>query len=261
MDVKEESLAYHLQALRSTIIRCLVALALLFGPAFWAAPYCIDFLTGAILGSNAAGDASPLQFHYFHPMEVFVLQMKVAFVLALLVAFPYIARQVWKFVLPALYENERKFIRGIVFFSSVLFVGGVVFCLWICFPMVVQFGMSFADGNFQDALGGFAQQKFVHIVPTIGVSQVISLSLWLSVAFGLMFQFPLVTFGLARSGIVSYESICSKRPYVLVGVLVLAALLTPPDVVSQIVLAAPTYLLFELGLLFARRYRKNEGEK
>lgn len=225
----EETLVAHLDALRSTIIHCLVAVAILFVPAFFAAPYCIDFLT------------SGLELHYFHPMEVFVLQMKMAFVLSVAVAFPYVARQVWLFVLPALYERERKFIRRIVFFSSVLFVGGVAFCLFVCFPMVVQFGMQFATDG---------------IVATIGISQVVSMALWLSIAFGLMFQFPLVTYGLVRSGIVEYATVCNKRPYVLVGVLVLAAVLTPPDVVSQLVLAIPTYLLFELGLLCARRYKK-----
>lgn len=251
----EETLVAHLDALRSTIIRCLVAVAVLFIPAFLAAPYCIDFLTGPLLSAGPlqfaiadpllSANAKPLaeasvQFHYFHPMEVFVLQMKMAFVLSLVVAFPYVARQVWLFVLPALYERERKFIRGIVLFSSALFIGGVAFCLLVCFPMVVRFGMCFATEG---------------IVATIGISQVVSMALWLSIAFGLMFQFPLVTFGLVKSGIVEYATVCNKRPYVLVGVLVLAAVLTPPDVVSQLVLATPTYLLFELGLLFARRYK------
>lgn len=240
----EETLVAHLDALRSTIIHCLVAVAILFVPAFFAAPYCIDFLTGMALPatvSAATDSAASAQFHYFHPMEVFVLQMKMAFVLSVAVAFPYVARQVWLFVLPALYERERKFIRSIVFFSSVLFIGGVAFCLLVCFPMVVQFGMQFATDG---------------IVATIGISQVVSMALWLLIAFGLMFQFPLVTYGLVKSGIVEYATVCNKRPYVLVGVLVLAAVLTPPDVVSQLVLAIPTYLLFELGLLCARRYKK-----
>lgn len=256
MDAKEETLATHLRALRSTLIHCLVAIAVLFVPAFLAAPYCLDFLVNLIAPASVLqGAAAPLQLHYFHPMEMFVLQMKVAFVLSLLVAFPYVAHEVWVFVLPALYDSERRFVRSIVLFSSMLFVGGALFCLLVCFPMVVRFGLSFASEPFCEFLSGFEPEHFVHIVPTIGVSQVVSLALWLSVAFGVMFQFPLVTYGLVRSGIVSYESVCGKRPYVLVVVLVLAALLTPPDVVSQVVLAAPTYLLFELGLLFARRYK------
>lgn len=233
MPDKEESLATHLEALRSTLIRCLVAVALIFVPAFFAAPYCIDFLTKTLVKS------APV-LHYFAPMEVFILQMKVAFVIAILIAFPYIAYHIWKFILPALYENEKKFIRKIVGFSSILFIGGAAFCLFVCFPLVINFGMSFATLNIQ---------------PIMGVSQVVSLALWLSIAFGLMFQFPLVTYGLVHSGIVEYKTICNKRPYVLVGILILAAILTPPDVLSQLILATPTYLLFELGLFFARHSR------
>jgi len=92
--------------------------------------------------------------------------------------------------------------------------------------------------------------------PIFGVSNLVSLALWLSLAFGCMFQFPLVTYALVRAGIVDYETVCDKRPYVVVGILVLAALLTPPDIVSQLMLGIPTYLLFEMGLLASRRYRK-----
>ena len=92
----------------------------------------------------------------------------------------------------------------------------------------------------------------VGIVPLF----LVSLALWLSLAFGSMFQFPLVTYALIRGGIVSYETVCDKRPYVVVGILAVAALLTPPDVVSQLILGAPTYLLFEAGLFAARRFKR-----
>ena len=88
------------------------------------------------------------------------------------------------------------------------------------------------------------------------MSNLVSLALWLSLAFGCMFQFPLVTYALVRAGVVEYETVCSKRPYVVVGILLLAAFLTPPDIVSQLLLGLPTYLLFEMGLLAARRFKK-----
>ena len=124
--------------------------------------------------------------------------------------------------------------------TSGLFIAGVAFCLVVCFPLIVQFGMSFASTTLQ---------------PVFGVSNLVTLALWLSLAFGCMFQFPLVTYALIRAGIVNYETVCSKRPYVVVAILVLAALLTPPDVVSQLLLGLPTYLLFEAGLLAARHYK------
>ena len=143
-------------------------------------------------------------------------------------------------MLPALYEKEKRFIHSIVWLTSALFMAGVAFCLIVCFPLIVQFGMSFAGET---------------LTPVFGVSNLISLAIWLSLAFGCMFQFPLVTYALVRGGIVSYETVCDKRPYVVVGILVVAALLTPPDIVSQIILGAPTYLLFEAGLLAARKFR------
>lgn len=173
-------------------------------------------------------------------MEVFLLQVKISALLDCVLFSPYIAWNAWQFVLPALYEKEKRFIRSIAALTSLLFIAGVAFCLVVCFPLVVQFGVSFAGES---------------LMPVFGISNIVSLALWLSLAFGCMFQFPLVTYALIRAGIVSYETVCDKRPYVVVAILLVAALLTPPDVVSQVILGVPTYLLFEAGLLAARRYR------
>lgn len=229
---KDESLIQHLEALRGMLIRCFVALGLGLVPMFFAAPYCIDGLIKVMIGEEN------IALNYFAPMEVFVLQIKMAVVLDLLVCFPYIARQVWKFVLPALYDNERRFVRSVVLSSTLLFVAGALFCVFFILPLIIKFGASFATADMQ---------------AMFGVANVISLALWLAVVFGVMFQFPLVTYSLIRSGIASYETVKAKRPYILVGILIVAALLTPPDVVSQIMLATPTYLLFEAGLLAARK--------
>ena len=104
--------------------------------------------------------------------------------------------------------------------------------------MIIKFGLSFSSSN---------------IKAVFGISNIINLSLWMSISFGLMFQLPLITYSLIKSDIIPYESISDKRSYVIVGILIMAGILTPPDVVSQILLALPTYMLFELGLFFARR--------
>ncbi len=228
---KDESLIQHLEALRGMLIRCFAAIGLGLVPMFFAAPYCIDGLIKVMIGEEN------IALNYFAPMEVFVLQIKTAVVLDLLVCFPYIARQVWKFVLPALYDNERRFVRSVVLSSTLLFVVGALFCVFFILPLIIKFGVSFASADMQ---------------AMFGVTNVIGLALWLAVVFGVMFQFPLVTYSLIRSGIVSYGAVKAKRPYILVGILIVAALLTPPDVVSQIMLATPTYLLFEAGLWAAR---------
>ncbi len=232
MEDKDESLITHLEALRSILIRCFVALGIGLVPLFLVAPYVINFLIKVLIGEN------DVSFNYFSPMEVFILQIKVAVVLDFLCCFPYIARQIWQFILPALYDNERKFIKSMVFISSALFIIGVLFCVFFILPLIISFGISFSTPD---------------IKAMFGISNVISLSLWLGIVFGLMFQFPVVTYSLIRSEIVSYQAVKSKRSYVFVAILIIAGILTPPDIVSQLMLTIPTYLLFELGLRMARR--------
>lgn len=234
MSEEDESLVSHLEALRSMLINCFVALGVWLVPMFLSAPYCMNRLIKVIIGNN------DVALNYFSPMEVFLLQIKIAVVLDLLVCFPYIARQVWKFVLPALYDNERRFIKSIVLSSSLLFVAGVLFCIFFILPLIVNFGISFSTPE---------------IKAVFGISNIIGLALMLSVIFGLMFQFPLITYFLIRFDIVSYQSVKDKRPYIFVGILIISGILTPPDVVSQLMLTIPTYLLFEIGLWASRRYQ------
>ena len=234
---KDENLVAHLEALRSMLIRCLTAIAVGLVPMILIAPYFLDWLIKTIIAD------SPVTLNFFSPAEDFILQIKLAVVLDLAVCFPYIAKQVWNFVLPALYDNERRFIRSIVLVSSLLFCTGVVFCIFLILPLIIKFGVSFSSEDLK---------------AVFGISNVIGLSLWLAVAFGIMFQFPLVTYSLIRSGIASYEAVKSKRRYIFIAILVVAAFLTPPDIVSQLLLALPTYGLFEGGLYFARRIKPNE---
>ena len=236
MEDNDESLITHLEALRSTLIRCFVALGIGLIPLFLIAPYFMDCLIKIMIGKNN------VSLNYFSPMEVFILQIKIAVVLDFLCCFPYIARQIWQFVVPALYENERKFIKSIVLSSSALFIIGDLFCLFFILPLIINFGISFSTSE---------------IKAMFGISNIIGLALMLSIIFGLMFQFPLITYSLIRFNITSYESVKNKRSYVFVGILIIAGILTPPDIVSQLMLAIPTYLLFEIGLWFAGKSLKN----
>jgi len=235
-EAKEETLVEHLEALRMVLIKSLSALAIGLVPMFFISPYVMDMLIKVMMGDN------DVQLNFFSPMEVFILQIKMALLLDVLICFPYVAKQVWSFVMPALYDNERKFISSIILSSSVLFIIGVLFCLFFILPLVIRFGMSFVTDNIQ---------------AVFGIGNVVSLALWLSLVFGVMFQFPLITYALIRSEMVTYETIKSKRSYIFVGILILSALLTPPDVVSQLLLTIPTYSLFEIGLFFGRPSRKD----
>ncbi len=236
---KNESLISHLEALRETILKCLYAIAIVLPFTFFAAPKALDFLIKIILGTNK------ITLNYFSPVEVFLIQIKTAIVIDFIICFPYIAKKIWDFLLPALYEHERKFIKSIVIISSLLFVTGAAFCIFLILPLIINFGVSFSTENIQ---------------AVFNISNVVTLALWMSLAFGLMFQVPLITIALIRSGIVSYDSVADKRSYIIVGLLIVAGILTPPDVMSQLMLAVPTYLLFEAGLLFSKN-SKNSVKK
>ena len=156
----ESSLISHLEALRKMLIHSFIALGIGFIPMFFAAPYALDFLSERIVASTNAS------LHYFSPMEVFLLQLKLAALFDVALCFPFIAWEIWKFILPALYDDERKFLRGLVWLSSSLFVIGVVFFLSLCFPLILKFGVSFSTESLQ---------------PVFGVSNIVSLGICLYV--------------------------------------------------------------------------------
>ncbi len=236
---KDESLISHIEAFRKMLIKCLGCYAIVLFPALFAAPKCLDLLIKLLIRGHE------ISLNYFSPAEVFIIQIKLAMVLDLILCFPYIAKQLWEFCAPALYEHERKFIKSIVFTSSALFILGAVFCLFVILPLIINFGMSFSTSN---------------IKAVLGVSNIINLSLWMILAFGIMFQLPLITYSLIKSGFVEYDTFVNIRPYVIVVILIIAGILTPPDVLSQVLLFTPTYLLFELGLLCSK-FRKDKPDE
>ena len=229
-DMEQEKLTYHLAELRKTILSIIICLIILFPLGYLVAPYCIDWLM------NRSFLDQPLTLNFFSPMEVFLVNLKIGFVIAFVVGFPFIIYKIWKFLLPALYDKEKNFLKIVVFCSTFLFILGAAMCVVLVLPLIIKFSMSFATDKIQ---------------PIFGISNFLCLCGWLMLAFGLMFQFPIAIYFLVKFDIVSFEILRSKRPYVIVILLFMAALLTPPDVISQLLLFVPTYLLFEIGLLFA----------
>lgn len=232
---KDKSLIEHLEELRTSLIKCFLSVAFVLPFAFFVSPKILDFLIGSFFGNR--------ELYYFAPMEVFLIQLKLAFLLSLIVCFPYIALQLWNYVVPALYDNEKKFIKITVLSSSFLFITGVSFCMFVILPLIMNFALNFAKEN---------------VIAMFGVANVVNLALNLAFVFGLMFQIPLVTNLLIKWGILSYETVSSKRRYVIVLLLIFAALLTPPDIISQLLLFLPTYALFELGLIVSPKKGNSE---
>lgn len=236
-DDRDKSLIEHLEELRKTFISCFLSIAVILPFAFYFSPNIMNFLTKLIIKDK--------ELYYFAPMEVFLIQIKLSFLTALIISFPFIAKNLWNYLLPALYEHERKFIKIIVISSTVLFILGTAFCLFIILPVIMNFALNFAKEN---------------VIAMFGISNVINLALNLAFVFGLMFQIPLITNLLIRWKILSYQEVSSKRRYVIVVLLIFSALLTPPDIISQILLFIPTYSLFEIGLMFSKKSIGIENE-
>lgn len=233
MNDSENTLIAHLDALRRTLIRCVAVTAILYPAGYLISPHVINLLVQWCFPESVG------KLHYFAPMEVFWVQLKLALILALALAYPWNALQLWHFLLPALYDGERRALGWWIVFSSVLFFGGVAFCTGVILPMLMNFS------------GGFATPE---LQPILGLANFLNLAGWLMLAFGVMFQAPIVVLSAVRFGVISTESLKKKRPYIMTAILILAAILTPPDIVSQVMLAVPTWLLFELGLWLAGRF-------
>lgn len=168
----------------------------------------------------------------------FWVPMKSAFILSLLITVPFILYQLWSFIAPALYREEKKLIWGLMLFSAGLFYIGLVFCYCVVMPMIFRFLVSIAPSG-------------VEVKPDI--SAYLDFVTQLSFGFGAMFEVPVVILFLVKTRVVTVAQLSAKRPYVIVGAFIMGMLLTPPDVLSQILLAVPICLLFELGLLISRQ--------
>lgn len=232
----DETFISHLEALRTMLLNSIKAVLFLSPIGFWAASKCINFLV-----NNSLPDGMT-KLHYFAPMEVFILQIKAGVVIAFILAFPFIASEIKKFITPALYEHERKFLTLLTSVSVGLFIFGALFCVFFIIPLVMNFSAGFSTNQ---------------IEATLGLGNFINISAGLTLAFGLMFQFPLLILLAVKFNLIETSVLKDKRPYVVVIILILAALLTPPDIVSQLMLAVPTYLLFEIGLFAAAKIEKN----
>jgi sec-independent protein translocase protein TatC len=180
----------------------------------------------------------------------FLVPLKVGLMAAFLVALPYVLYQAWAFVAPGLYTHEKRLALPLVFGSTLLFMSGIAYCYFIVFGCVFRFIIQFAPKS---------------ITPAPDIEAYLSFVLTMFVAFGVTFEIPLIEVVLVRSGIVSVAKLRDVRSYVIVGAFVVAAVVTPPDVVSQLLLAVPMCVLYEFGILLAllldRVLGRNEDHK
>jgi sec-independent protein translocase protein TatC len=230
----EETFISHLVELRDRLVKASIGIAIACAALMlWPGPSQIyDYLAAPMLASLPPGSRMIAT----GVISPFLVPMKVTLVLALIVALPWVFYQMWAFIAPGLYAHEKKLVLPLVISSSLLFIAGVAFCYFFVFGRVFHFISAFAPTS---------------IAVTPDIENYLDFVMSMCLAFGATFEVPVVVVILVRMGIVSIEKLKSVRAYVIVGAFVIAAIVTPPDVVSQLALAVPMCLLFELGLLVA----------
>ena len=235
-------LTAHLEELRRRLIVSLIALAVGFGISYAFKEKLFFYFARPLEKQLPKGSA----LQYIGIPEAFFTYLKLSLFSGLVIALPVILYELWRFVAPGLYEREKRYFVPFVLFSMIFFLGGASFCYFIVFPFVFQFFMSFSGGS---------------LVAMPAIQQYLSFAIRLLIAFGLVFEMPIFFFFLGRIGLVSYKGLARQRRIAIVVVFIAAAILTPPDVVSQLMLAGPLLILFELSLQIVRITGKRPAEE
>ncbi|MCH4561971.1 twin-arginine translocase subunit TatC [Halomonas sp. EGI 63088] len=230
----------HLIELRSRLIRAVVAILVIFLGLYAFANDIYTFVAQPLMALLPEGS----QMIATEVASPFLAPFKLTLVLAVFIAIPYVLHQAWAFVAPGLYDNEKALALPILASSVALFYAGAAFAYYVVFPLLFQF---------------FTQTGPEDVAVMTDINQYLNFVLKLFFAFGVAFEIPIATFLLILSGATTVESLSKKRPYVILGCFVVGMLLTPPDVISQSLLAVPMYLLYEVGLLFGRLVRRRKA--
>jgi sec-independent protein translocase protein TatC len=240
----QETFISHLIELRSRLVRAVAAVMVIFVVLFiWPGSGPIYDALALPLMSALPEGARMIAIGVITP---FMVPVKVTALVAFMIALPYVLYQAWAFVAPGLYEHEKKLALPLVIGSTALFLLGVAFCYFFVFGRVFAF------------IHGFAPKS---ITPAPDIEAYFSFVITMFMAFGVTFEIPIVVIVLVRMGLVSVEKLRDARPYVIVGAFIIAAVVTPPDVLSQLLLAIPMCILYEAGLFLARFISARAGSE
>jgi sec-independent protein translocase protein TatC len=239
---KEQPLIAHLIELRQRVMRIVLFVLVIFAGLFYFANDLYAYLSApltALLPEGTSMIATDVTSPFFTPF-------KLALVLAVFIGIPYILHQIWSFIAPGLYENEKHLAVPLLISSIFLFYAGIAFAYFVVFPLVFGFFTSVGPEN---------------VAVMTDISSYLNFVLKLFFAFGVVFEIPIATLLLIWSGATTAQSLGEKRAYVIVGCFVVGMLLTPPDIISQSLLALPMWLLFEVGLIMGRIFVRNTDEE
>ncbi len=240
----------HLIELRSRLMKSVIAIAIAFVVCFYFSNDIFNFLIRPF--SEAAGESMEVKLIYTAPHEWFFTQMKLALFGALFIAFPVIASQIYMFMAPGLYKHERHAFVPYLVATPILFVLGGALVFYLVMPMAMGFFLAMQQV-------GVGEEAAIEMLPR--VSEYLSFVMVLIFAFGLVFQLPVVLTLLGRAGLTTSDALKSKRKYAVVAAFAAAAILTPPDPISQIGLALPTLLLYEVSIYCVRLVEKKREEQ
>lgn len=221
----------HLMAMRKLLLHCVIAIAVGFVAAFYF--LCTPVMNFIIEPIQSRG----IEIIYTAVNEALTTQMKVSFVVGVILVSPYLFYQIWAFIKPALYENEIRLFRTLFFLALILFLTGIVFCYRYVYNLAINFFIVAGENL---------------ATPMLSIDKYVGFLFGFILPFGLVFELPIAIFMATRMGVVDYKKLKGFRKFVFFGIFVLAAILTPPDIVSQVMLGVPMYLLFEISVQIAR---------
>ena len=242
----------HLTELRNRLIRSVVAFAICMILAFTVASSIFNFLANPIVNIlKMNGQAPDLIFTGLQ--QGFMVNIRISLFGGFILSFPYISFQLWKFVAPGLYKDEKKAFLPFLIASPLLFLLGAAFSFYIVMPLAFDFFLGFQQKN-EDI------SDLVGITYLGTINEYLGLTMKFIIAFGLCFQLPVLLTLMGKAGLVSSEALAKSRKYAVVGILVLAAIVTPPDVITQIILFTVVYALYEISVILVKWVEKKKKE-
>lgn len=255
-DVTALPLMTHLLELRRRVLYCLLGFLLAFIISFHFANTVYDFLARPLADALAAKGHENPRMIFTAVTEAFFTQLKLAMWMAVMVTLPFLLLQIWKFIAPGLYKNEKSAFGPFLAATPILFYVGAAFAYWVVFPMAWQFFLGF------ETVGSVSPGALpIQLEPK--VNEYLSIVTGLILAFGFCFELPVLLVLLHKIGVVQATTLANGRRYALVGILIVAAIVTPPDILSQLLLAIPMYILYEIAVWIClwqeRRQQHTDG--